>query len=83
VKVFERWADQVDLVLLDAILPKKGAREVYDYIRSRKPSVRFIFTSGYNEVFINKKFELDPSFDFLRKPFTTVELANRIRNALE
>ncbi len=83
VKVFERWAGQIDLVLLDAILPKKGAREVYEFIRARKPSVRFVFTSGYNEVFINKKFELDPSFDFLRKPFTTLELATRIRNALE
>ena len=83
VKVFERRAGQIDLVLLDAILPKMGAREVYEYIRSRKPSVRFLFTSGYNEVFINKKFELDPSFDFLRKPFTTLELAARIRHALE
>jgi two-component system cell cycle sensor histidine kinase/response regulator CckA len=82
IKVFERWADQIDLVLLDAIIPKKGAREVYDEIRKRKPLVRFLFTSGYNEVFINEKFELDPSFDFLRKPFTTLELATRIRNAL-
>lgn len=70
-------------MLLDAILPKKGSREVYEFIRARKPSTRFLFTSGYNEVFINKKFELDPSFDFLRKPFTTLELATRIRNALE
>ena len=83
VKVFERWSEQIDLVLLDAILPKKGSREVYDQIRARKPSVRFLFTSGYNEVFINQKFELDPSFDFLRKPFTTIELATRIRSALQ
>lgn len=82
VKVFERWSDQIDLVLLDAVIPKKGAMEVYEEIRRRKPAVRFLFTSGYNEVFINKKFELDPSFDFLRKPFTTLELATRIRNAL-
>jgi PAS domain S-box-containing protein len=83
VKVFERWSEQIDLVFLDAVLPKKNSREVYDEIRRSKPSVRFVFTSGYNEVFINQSFELDPSFDFLRKPFTTVELANRIRNALE
>ena len=82
VKVFERWAGQIDLVLLDAILPKKGGREVYEQILSRKPSVRFLFISGYNEVFINEKFEMDPSFDFLRKPFTTIELASRVRNAL-
>ncbi len=83
VKVFERWADQIDLVLLDAILPKRGARDVYDQIRARKPSVRFLFTSGYNEVFINKKFELDPSFLFLRKPFTTQELSKMIQTALQ
>jgi PAS domain S-box-containing protein len=83
VKVFERWAGQIDLVLLDAILPKKGGREVYEQILSLKPAARFLFISGYNEVFINEKFEMDPSFDFLRKPFTTVELASRVRNALQ
>jgi len=82
-KVFDRWAGQIDLVLLDAILPKKGSRQVYEHIRQRKPAVRFLFTSGYNEVFINQKFELDPSFLFLRKPFTTLELATMIRDALE
>ncbi|MBI3894839.1 MAG: PAS domain S-box protein, partial [Acidobacteria bacterium] len=79
IRVFKRWADQIDLVLLDAILPKKGSREVYEQIRTRKPSVRFLFTSGYKEVFINKKFEMDTSFLFLRKPFTSVELASMIQ----
>ena len=82
IKVFERWGDQIDLVLLDAILPKFGGREVYDQIRKRKPSVRFVFTSGYNEEFINRKFELDPSFLFLRKPFSTKELTALIQAAL-
>jgi PAS domain S-box-containing protein len=83
VRVFDRWAGQIELVLLDAILPKRGARQVYEHIRERKPSVRFLFTSGYNEVFINQKFELDPTFLFLRKPFTTLELTTMIRSALE
>ena len=82
IKVFERWGDQIDLVLLDAILPKFGGREVYEQIRKRKPSVRFVFTSGYNEEFINRKFELDPSFLFLRKPFSTKELTALIQTAL-
>jgi len=83
IRVFDRWADQIELVLLDAILPKKGSRQVFEHIRQRKPSVRFLFTSGYNEVFINQKFELDPSFLFLRKPFSTLELATMLRGALE
>ena len=82
-RVFDRWKDRIDLVVLDAILPKKSSREVYEHITRQKPSVRFLFTSGYNEVFINRKFELDPNFIFLRKPFTTLELATMIRRALE
>jgi PAS domain S-box-containing protein len=83
IKVFERWAEQIDLVLLDAIIPKTGSGEVYEYIRRKKPGMRFMFTSGYNEVFINQKFELDPSFVFLRKPFTTQQLTEKIQAALE
>src|SRR3990172_10813034 len=79
IRVFERYADQIDLVLLDAVLPKLGGRAVYEAIRRRKPSVRFVFSSGYNEEFINSKFELDPSFLFLRKPFSTKELSAIIR----
>ena len=82
-RVFDRWKDRIDLVVLDAILPKKSSREVYEHITRQKPSVRFLFTSGYNEVFINRKFELDPNFIFLRKPFSTLELATMIRRALE
>jgi PAS domain S-box-containing protein len=83
INVFNRYADQIDLVLLDAILPKAGGRAVYEAIRRRKPSVRFVFTSGYNEEFINSKFELDPSFIFLRKPFTTKDLVATLGAALE
>jgi len=83
INVFNRYANQIDLVLLDAILPKASGRAVYEAIRRRKPSVRFVFTSGYNEDFINSKFELDPSFLFLRKPFSTKELTAKIRAALE
>jgi CheY-like chemotaxis protein len=83
IKVFDRWSDQIELVLLDAILPKLGGRQVYEAIRQRKPGVRFVFTSGYNEEFINRKFELDPSFRFLRKPFSTKELTAILQSALQ
>jgi FixJ family two-component response regulator len=69
-------------VLLDAIIPKTGSGEVYEYVRRKKPGVRFLFTSGYNEVFINQKFELDPSYIFLRKPFNTQQLTEKIQAAL-
>jgi CheY-like chemotaxis protein len=82
IKVFERWSQQIDLVLLDAIIPKTGSGEVYEYIRRKKPDVRFLFTSGYNEVFINQKFELDASYIFLRKPFNTQQLTEKIQAAL-
>ena len=81
VRVFERWADQIDLVLLDAVIPGKDSREVYEAIRQLKPPVRFVFTSGYNEVFINAKFEFEPDFLFLRKPFTTSQLSVTIQQA--
>jgi hypothetical protein len=35
IRVFERYADRIDLVLLDAVLPKLGGRAVYEAIRRR------------------------------------------------
>ena len=40
--------DEVALLLLDLIMPKKNGRDAYNEIREVNPHIRVIFTSGYS-----------------------------------
>ncbi len=73
----------VDLVILDTIMPKKNGREVYDEIRVINPRLKVLFTSGYTkDVILNKGLE-DDSFQFMAKPLVLDKFLNKVREMLD
>ncbi|NTW66165.1 MAG: PAS domain S-box protein, partial [Nitrospirae bacterium] len=44
---FREHRDQISMVILDVIMPKKNGREVFEEARRIDPNVQAIFTSGY------------------------------------
>ncbi len=73
---------QIDLVILDMIMPGLSGSEVFDQIKAINPSVRVILSSGYsingNAQAILKK----GARVFLQKPYRVHELTRKIREAL-
>ncbi len=80
---FEAAADRIEMVILDAVMPRLGGRELYEALRARKPVLRFLFISGYSANSIHERFILEAGLEFLHKPFSPVELARRVREALD
>ncbi len=78
----ERSSD-IDLVILDVIMPKKSGREVYDVVKSINPSASVLFTSGYTADIINMKGIFEEGFQFLSKPISPVNLLQKIREILD
>lgn len=83
VLVFEESQEYVDLVLSDAVMPKVGGRELYSTLRSRNPSLKFLFVSGYSAGVLSEKFILEEGVDLLHKPFSAIELAHKVRDVLD
>ncbi len=80
---FEEQDGEIDLVILDVIMPFFGGRQVMERIREKNGNVRFLFCSGYSRS--------DPDFDFLEKsdiellpkPYSEDDLLKAIRRALD
>jgi PAS domain S-box-containing protein len=73
----------IHLVLLDVIMPKTDARRLAEEIRRSIPSVRILFTSGYNADFIVSKGLLDKGVPVVTKPVSPRDLLRKIREVLE
>jgi PAS domain S-box-containing protein len=80
---FVAHQDEIDLVLLDLIMPKMSGKAAYDEIAVLKPGVRAIFTSGYTADVISSKGELGPGMELVMKPVHPLLLLRKVREKLD
>jgi PAS domain S-box-containing protein len=83
IDVFHKNKDNIHLLLLDVIMPKKNGKEVYAEIKKVKSNVKIIFMSGYSADIIHKKGILDVGLNFISKPVSPDELLMTVRNVLD
>jgi PAS domain S-box-containing protein len=72
----------IDLVIVDSVMPKKNGREVCEEVRRMDPRVRVLFTSGYTKDVILEKGIEDKELDFIAKPLTLDKLLQKVRELL-
>jgi two-component system, cell cycle sensor histidine kinase and response regulator CckA len=75
--------ENIDLVILDSVMPKKNGREVYNEIKRMRPEARIIFTSGYTRDIVLDKGVEDEKFDFIPKPISPYSFLEKIRRVLD
>ena len=82
VKKFMLNKDEIALVILDVIMPKKNGKEAYDEINILSPEVKALFISGYTAEIVHKKGILDREINFISKPVSPNELLKKVREVL-
>ncbi len=82
VRIFTQHPE-VDLLLLDVVMPGKNGKEVLDAIRALAPNIKALFLSGYSADIISRQGVLDEGINFLSKPVSPEELLIRIREILD
>lgn len=82
VKKFKENQD-VDILLLDSVMPNKNGREAYDEMRELKPSIKALFTSGYTRDIILNEAIKAKDFHFISKPIVPLELLHRLKEILK
>jgi PAS domain S-box-containing protein len=83
VSVFSRHQHEINLVLMDVIMPKMNGKAAYDAIRAITPDIRVLFTSGYTDDAINRKGILLEGINFIYKPAHPQALLRKIRDVLD
>lgn len=72
----ERIAEgDIDVVLLDMIMPRMGGLQVYEAVEAEHPGLRFIFASGMGQPSLPDHVRDNPRCKWLNKPFALSELS--------
>jgi PAS domain S-box-containing protein len=83
IDILKRRPGNIDLILLDLSMPGMSGEEALPELRKIRPGVRVILSSGYSEAEAMTMFQGQRVSGFVQKPYTSVVLAEKVREALE
>jgi len=82
IKAYKERPFEIDLVLLDMMMPNKNGRETFDELKKINKDVKVIMTSGFTK---DKRVEdvLKAGVsDFIQKPYTIFALSEKVHKVL-
>ncbi|MBW1925338.1 MAG: response regulator [Deltaproteobacteria bacterium] len=80
--LFEEHGPEIDLVILDMIMPEMGGEETLDGIRLMNPDIPVLLASGFSKEGRNGAI-LEKGYNgFIQKPFTLQELSEKVASIL-
>lgn len=77
------YSGPIDLLLTDVVLKETGGLEVALTLTNLRPGMRIIYMSGYTDDVVLQHGIRNSQVAFLPKPFTTIELASKVREVLD
>ncbi|HWR58286.1 MAG TPA: ATP-binding protein, partial [Thermodesulfovibrionales bacterium] len=83
VQKFHKYQDRIQLLLLDAVMPVKNGKEVFEEAKKIEPRIKALFLSGYSENIIHSRGILDEGIELLPKPVSKNDLLVKIREILD
>jgi CheY-like chemotaxis protein len=77
-EVYSSHADQIDMVLLDMVMPGSTGLEVCRRLRGINPKVKVILSSGYSSGDVAREARLAGALGFIGKPYSLEELSSAL-----
>lgn len=81
-EVWESRREEIDLVIVDVVMPTLGGPAMLDRVRASTPGVRFLLASGYSSWAISQNDPQVASYT-IQKPYDPDELLRRVRLRLD
>jgi CheY-like chemotaxis protein len=78
----EQNSEPIDLLLTDVIMPELNGHDLAIRLRDLRPGLSVLFMSGYTANVIVHRGVLDADVFLLQKPFTSRELAVKVKVVL-
>lgn len=83
VQQFKTQPAEIDLVIIDVIMPKLNGKEAVEKMSALKPGIKVLYMSGYTADVIHTKGTIDLDFDFISKPLASPILLRKVREILD
>ena len=80
---FLEHKDEIRILVLDVVMPRKNGLEAYEEIKKLSPGIRAIILSGYSAEMMNNKNLPEEGFSFTVKPVQPEKLLITIKEALK
>ena len=80
---FVQYEDDIQMLIVDVIMPRKNGMEVFEEIRCRRPGIKTLFVSGYTADIISRKGIMEEKRDFIAKPFLMHTFLEKVRDVLD
>jgi CheY-like chemotaxis protein len=82
IDLFRAHSDDIDVVVLDLVMPEVGGAEAFVEILRIRPEVPVVVTSGYDKEKAVERLSAQGFSGFLYKPYEPEELVESVRKAL-
>ncbi len=82
IETFSKHHDEIDLVLLDMVMPNMGGGQAYDRLKEIDPEVKVLLSSGYSIDGEAGEILARGCNGFIQKPYSLKGLSEKIREIL-
>ncbi len=83
INVGKESIQDIQLALLDIVMPKKNGKTVMKELRKLNPDLPVLLISGYSPGGIHTNFILEQGVDYIQKPFNINKMLSKIRDLLD
>jgi len=83
VAIYQSQKEEIDLVILDMIMPEMGGGDAFELMKIINPDIRVILSSGYSLNGQAASIMKQGCKTFIQKPFSIDELSKKIREVLD
>ncbi|MGQ0760776.1 MAG: PAS domain S-box protein [Acidobacteriota bacterium] len=82
-EICREFADRIDLLLTDVVMPQMSGHELAENIRALRPETRVLYMSGFTDDAVVRHGVLAEDMCFIQKPFSPAALAIKVRDVLD
>jgi CheY-like chemotaxis protein len=77
------YGHPIQLLLTDVVMPGMGAGQMVDELLAERPQLEVLYISGYTDEEVMRRGIMRSGAAFIHKPFTSVELMQKVREVLD
>jgi PAS domain S-box-containing protein len=82
-QIGQEFAGEIHLLLTDVIMPYMNGKKLADQFKLLRPNIKILFASGYTDKALIPSHDLGPDTAFIQKPFSVMELSQKVRSILD
>ena len=82
IEIYKKQSDDIDIVILDMVMPNMGGGKTYDRLKKIDPDIKVLLSSGYSINGEADKILKRGCNGFIQKPFNISLLSQKIRKIL-